>query len=313
MTLPHTIASSAVVALCFAALLLDRPVSAADPEQNGVEADSEVAADPLKRDFDALISEIETRQPAQSMPVETGAADTPSADLEAELSAAKIQIGILQQAVVAALAARAEAEAQLESLWRDSRSEIEELKVAQSEGTTRIAVLEEELASVKNGAPVNDGSSGEVQTAAYAPELDDILDEATNSEQAAIEPASGPTEVQLGEIHFDPGSAQLSPGAERKTLEAAEKIKSLGASKVRISGYSDSTGPANFNKHLSLQRAKSIASLLSSVGVDTEIMELEGNGEDGAPEDIPDQVSEPLNRCAGIFAMVDLPVDQAQQ
>jgi hypothetical protein len=25
-----------------------------------------------------------------------------------------------------------------------------------------------------------------------------------------------------------------------------------------------------------------------------------------------DQVSEPLNRCAGIFAMVDLPADQMQ-
>jgi outer membrane protein OmpA-like peptidoglycan-associated protein len=64
--------------------------------------------------------------------------------------------------------------------------------------------------------------------------------------------------------------------------------------------------------HLSLQRARSIADLLESVGVAAEIIAVEGHGEDGAPVPTADQVSEPLNRCAGIFAMVDLPADQMQ-
>ena len=116
----------------------------------------------------------------------------------------------------------------------------------------------------------------------------------------------------LNEIHFDPGSATLTPGGERKTLAAADRIKALGARDVRVSGYTDTEGPAAYNMHLSLQRARSIADLLESVGVAAEIIAVEGHGEDGGPEPTADQVSEPLNRCAGIFAMVDLPADQAQ-
>jgi OOP family OmpA-OmpF porin len=116
----------------------------------------------------------------------------------------------------------------------------------------------------------------------------------------------------LNEIHFNPGSAALTPGGERKTLEAADRIKALGARDVRVSGYTDTEGPAAYNMHLSLQRARSIADLLESVGVAAEIIAVEGHGEDGAPVPTADQVSEPLNRCAGIFAMVDLPADQMQ-
>jgi outer membrane protein OmpA-like peptidoglycan-associated protein len=104
----------------------------------------------------------------------------------------------------------------------------------------------------------------------------------------------------------------LTPGARRKTLEAAERIKGLAVSNIRIAGYTDTLGPAAFNKHLSLQRAQSIGELLSSVGVPSKIIDLEGNGEDGAPEPTGDQVSEPLNRCAGIFAMAELPAAPAQ-
>jgi hypothetical protein len=50
--------------------------------------------------------------------------------------------------------------------------------------------------------------------------------------------------------------------------------------------------------------------MLESLGVASEIIALEGKGEDGAPEPTADQVSEPLNRCAGIFAMAERPAAQ---
>ena len=114
----------------------------------------------------------------------------------------------------------------------------------------------------------------------------------------------------LGEIHFDPASATLTPGGERRTLEAADRIQALGAANVRVSGYSDTQGSATYNMHLSLQRARSIADVLASVGVPATIIEVKGHGEDGAPEPTGDQVSEPLNRSAGIFAMVDVPAQR---
>ena len=89
---------------------------------------SATVAEPLRQDFDKLISEIEARQPA---PDPAGSTAAGTGTTEEQLNAARIHIGTLQQAVIAALAARAEAEAQLETLWRDSRAEIETLKAGQ--------------------------------------------------------------------------------------------------------------------------------------------------------------------------------------
>jgi outer membrane protein OmpA-like peptidoglycan-associated protein len=282
----HIHVSCGLLVAALSASLVYRSVVAADPAAPAVQDPvPAAAADDLGAvgpDFDALISEIEARQPVTD-PVADDAADDGTPE---EVRAARIQIGILRQAVVAALAARAEAEAQLETLWRDSRREIEDLKAAQAEGATRISALESALAEAK-GAGVAGAGEGAVQPAAFAPADDALAKSVADGDKAAdlasVAPASGPTEIMLNEIHFNPGSADLTPGAERKTLEAAEKIKLLGATKVRVSGYTDTLGPAAFNKHLSLQRARSIATLLSSVGVAADIIDLEGNGEDGAP------------------------------
>jgi outer membrane protein OmpA-like peptidoglycan-associated protein len=290
----------ALLALALAASLLYRPVIAADPDASqapGVEPRVQAPSEPLQQDFDALMSEIEARQPPQDPPARTAGAST----TEEQLNAARIQIGILQQAVIAALAARAEAEAELESLWRDSRAEIDALKAAQGEGAAPTGARESDFARDK-------GEAGrDVRAAAFEP-----VDTAAAKDPADVAPAAAPAELMLNEIHFDPGSATLTPGGERKTLEAADRIKALGARDVRVSGYTDTEGPAAYNMHLSLQRARSIADLLESVGVAAEIIAVEGHGEDGPPVPTADQVSEPLNRCAGIFAMVDLPADQMQ-
>ena len=305
MTAEQSNTSYAFLAAALAASLLYRPVVAADPvpaEASGSAQPGAATSEPLRQDFDKLISEIEARQPAQDLAAETEAGAA-TGTTEDQLSAARIQIGILQQAVIAALAARAEAEAQLEALWQDSRAEISALKAAQKDGATRVSALQSELARAKGVAARAPEEVAAVQATAAAA--------AGGARDRAA--SAGPTELMLNEIHFNPGSATLTPGAERKTLQAADKAKALGARNVRVAGYTDTQGPAAYNVHLSLQRAKSIADLLASVGVSSEIIEVEGHGEEGVPEPTPDQVSEPLNRCAGIFAMVDLPADPARQ
>jgi outer membrane protein OmpA-like peptidoglycan-associated protein len=286
--------SYALLAVALAASLLYQPVIAAGPEAaqaSSAQPRVKALSAPLQQDFDALISEIEARQPAEDAPAETGASVTGT--VEEQLNAARIQIGILQQAVISALGARAEAEVQLEKLWRDSQAEIE--------------ALERDLARAKGGS--DDPAGAQVGRAAHAAALPAADDPEPGDASAAASAAraTGPAEVMLSEIHFNPGSAALTPGGERKALETAAKIKSLGASNVRVSGYTDTQGPAAYNMHLSLRRARSIADLLESVGVSTDIIAVEGHGEEGGPEPTADQVSEPLNRCAGIFAMVDLP------
>jgi outer membrane protein OmpA-like peptidoglycan-associated protein len=294
--------SHSLLAVALSASLLYHPVVAADPAVPAVQDLVPAAAsEPAQADFDKLIEETEARQPERSTP-DAGA--TASGGTPEQLRKAMIEIGILRHDRMAAVAARAEAEAKLETVWHASRAEIEALEAAQAAGATRIGALERALAEAK-GTPA---TSGAVQ-AAFAPDRVPANGDAVDG-LAGLAPGSGPVEIMLSEIHFNPGSADLTPGAKRKTLDAAERIKGLSVSKIRIAGYTDTLGPAAFNKHLSLQRARSIAEMLESLGVASEIIALEGKGEDGAPEPTADQVSEPLNRCAGIFAMAERPAAQ---
>jgi outer membrane protein OmpA-like peptidoglycan-associated protein len=116
-------------------------------------------------------------------------------------------------------------------------------------------------------------------------------------------PSSDP--LMVGEVHFNPGSADLSPGARSKTTRAAEQIKSMEGGKIRVVGYTDTTGSSGYNKHLALMRADSIAKLLERLGVSRELIEVVGHGEEGTPVPTADQIAEPLNRCAGIFVVAD--------
>jgi outer membrane protein OmpA-like peptidoglycan-associated protein len=291
--------SHSLLAVALSASLLYHPVVAADPAVPAAQDQVPAAlSEPAQADFDKLIEETEARQPERGT-AEIGA--TAGGGTPEQLRKAMIEIGILRHDLMAAVAARAEAEAKLETVWHDSRAEIEALKAAQAAGATRIGALERALAEAK-GMPATTGAV----PAAFVPDQVPANGDAVDG-LAGLAPGSGPVEIMLSEIHFNPGSADLTPGAKRKTLDAAERIKGLSVSRIRIAGYTDTLGPAAFNKHLSLQRARSIAEMLESLGVASEIIALEGKGEDGAPEPTADQVSEPLNRCAGIFAMAELP------
>jgi outer membrane protein OmpA-like peptidoglycan-associated protein len=72
---------------------------------------------------------------------------------------------------------------------------------------------------------------------------------------------------------------------------------------VRVVGYSDTVGGADGNQHLSLLCAGSIAALLEDIGVPRDRILIVGRGEEGVPEPAADHISEPLNRCAGIFVV----------
>ena len=125
-----------------------------------------------------------------------------------------------------------------------------------------------------------------------------------NRQFAALSTAgSASDELMIGEVHFNPGSADLTPGARSRTAQAAESFKAMGEGRVRVVGYTDTTGNAGYNQHLATRRADSIAALLESLGVARERIEVIGRGEEDTPVPTDDQVAEPLNRCAGIFVV----------
>jgi outer membrane protein OmpA-like peptidoglycan-associated protein len=229
---------------------------------------------------------------------------------EQQLRAAEIELEIMRNQVMEALAARAKAEAALEMLRRDH----EALRADQQTAERRVLDLGTEL----------DLAKGEI--AKLGTEVERLSEERASLQPAAIgsgpadsaaasrpgpllstTPNLAPDEFQVGEVHFNPGSADLTPGGERKTLEAAERIKTMEIAEVRVVGYTDTMGEAGLNQHLSLERAGSIADLLASVGVSREMIEIDGSGEEGVPVPTDDQIAEPLNRCAGIYVVMASP------
>jgi outer membrane protein OmpA-like peptidoglycan-associated protein len=138
------------------------------------------------------------------------------------------------------------------------------------------------------------------------------------AERLLSDPSIVPTEARMGmqpdlsqmqfkiqEIHFNPGSANLTPGGERKTLTASRFISDLQVRSVRVIGYADTVGPTAFNQELALARAGSVANLLRRSGVPGKLIETVGMGEAKMPMPTTDGVSEPLNRCVGILVSVN--------
>jgi len=87
-------------------------------------------------------------------------------------------------------------------------------------------------------------------------------------------------------------------------ISVIERIRAMEPAKVQVVGYADTVGDAGYNRRLSMQRAGAIAMLLAQVGLSDDMVEIVGNGEDGLPEPTADGISEPLNRCAGIFVVI---------
>lgn len=114
-------------------------------------------------------------------------------------------------------------------------------------------------------------------------------------------PISKKMGMRLAQLHFERGSAHLSPASFRLAQEASEWIKTAPGRKIIIAGFADTIGASEKNKELSAARAQSVATALAELGIDPAIIETKPMGEGMGPEKIGDNVAEPLNRCAAIF------------
>jgi outer membrane protein OmpA-like peptidoglycan-associated protein len=127
----------------------------------------------------------------------------------------------------------------------------------------------------------------------------------TGTEFAAVEPklpepAAPGGEVKIDQIHFLLNSTELTPGAQRKVMAAAEAIRAATPRQVKVIGFSDTVGPEDFNQTLSVRRATAVADLLQRTGIPVQYVEVSGLGESVLPEPTGDGVAEPLNRYVSI-------------
>jgi OmpA-OmpF porin, OOP family len=80
---------------------------------------------------------------------------------------------------------------------------------------------------------------------------------------------------------FDVNKANLKPQGKEQIKAYREEVRAefSRADKIKITGHTDSTGSADYNRKLSLRRAEAVRDYLISLGGDGSKMEVIGAGE----------------------------------
>ncbi|WP_433937818.1 OmpA family protein [Sorangium cellulosum] len=83
-----------------------------------------------------------------------------------------------------------------------------------------------------------------------------------------------------GAVLFASGKSELLPIAKEKLNQVATTLKDQGSPPLRIEGHTDSTGSAQANRKLSLDRADAVKNHLISVGLPADKITTVGHGPD---------------------------------
>lgn len=105
------------------------------------------------------------------------------------------------------------------------------------------------------------------------------LIEELRSRGADVRPSSRGVVINLPDILFRFGSAELTSEAYRNIADIADVIKDVSGRNIAVEGHTDSIGSDTYNQSLSLRRANSVASALRSDGVLSSSLRINGFGE----------------------------------
>lgn len=85
--------------------------------------------------------------------------------------------------------------------------------------------------------------------------------------------------MTLGDLLFDIDKAELKPEGERTVQKLSDFMREYDNYRVRVEGYTDSTGEADYNQALSQRRAEAVEDELRSDGIASDRIEVKGFGE----------------------------------
>ncbi|KPP98066.1 OmpA family protein [Marinobacter sp. HL-58] len=86
--------------------------------------------------------------------------------------------------------------------------------------------------------------------------------------------------LTLGDVLFDLDRAELKSSGEETVTRLAEFMKEYEDRRVRVEGYTDSTGEASYNQGLSERRAEAVRDALVDMGISRDRVETKGFGEE---------------------------------
>ncbi len=86
--------------------------------------------------------------------------------------------------------------------------------------------------------------------------------------------------VSMSDVLFDLNQATLKPGARERLAKVAGILLAYPDLKIRVDGYTDSTGTPAYNRELSQRRADTVRAYLLKQGIPADAVVSEGFGQD---------------------------------
>jgi adhesin transport system outer membrane protein len=97
-------------------------------------------------------------------------------------------------------------------------------------------------------------------------------------------------------LYFQTGGSTLTAESQALLPTILAKIQVRESADVSVVGHSDTTGKADANARLALQRAQAIAMQLKTLGMQANTITIESHGEANLLVATPDETAEPRNR-----------------
>lgn len=106
-------------------------------------------------------------------------------------------------------------------------------------------------------------------------------------------PAPAPVEYMM---FFDWASAKMSDQSKNTAKQAGAAYKSVGGTKVAVTGYTDTTGNMAANQQLALRRGDAVKQALVAEGIPAAAITVTSSGEAGPLVPTGPQTNEARNR-----------------
>jgi len=101
-------------------------------------------------------------------------------------------------------------------------------------------------------------------------------------------------------LYFEGGGANLTEASAADVPKIIEEISKRPAPDISIIGHTDTVGNEKDNARLSLERAKSVVSLLDKGKLDADKISVVSHGEKNLLIPTPDETNEPRNRMVEV-------------
>jgi outer membrane protein OmpA-like peptidoglycan-associated protein len=97
-------------------------------------------------------------------------------------------------------------------------------------------------------------------------------------------------------LNFKAGSSELTEDSQKLIPDVLQTIQERQSVDTSVIGHTDTSGAASYNLQLSRQRAAVIGQILTTRGVDPDILDISSHGEGNLLVPTGDNVFEPRNR-----------------